>query len=90
MRSDITLFCLIVLLILLLVLFPSTIRGRELFCIPTLILYLVFRVIRRIIGGRTANTDDNKREAFWLNLAGVIVMVAVLGGFFVLTYINNR
>jgi 1,4-dihydroxy-2-naphthoate octaprenyltransferase len=90
MRSDITLFCFIVLCILLLVLFPSTINGRELFWIATLILYLLFRVIRRIVGDSTANADDNPRESFWLNLAEVMVVVVVLGGFFVLAYINNR
>jgi hypothetical protein len=72
------------------VLFPSTIRPKQVFGIAVFIFYLVFRVIRRIIRGRKANMDNNEREAFWLNLAGAIVLVVFLGGFFVLIYINNR
>jgi len=86
MRSDSALSCLIVLSILFWVLFPSTIHPRELFGIAILILYLAFRVIRRIIGTRTADTDNNKKEAFWLYLA----VFVVLGGLFALAYINNR
>jgi hypothetical protein len=90
MRYDISLLCVIILFTVLMILFPSTFHARDFFGIATLIVYFVIRVIRRIVGGRTANTNNNEREASWLNFADVLAFILLLGGFLVLVYINNR